>query len=112
MLIAALIMLASCNMDEGNTDAEGYALPRGCTAVYVPTLPVYRVPRLGISWNGSRTNARVSPDATGRPAAILIADDLTGWRYQDTLKHERWHEFCEATRDTCCRDHFKPVGVQ
>lgn len=112
-LLAALL-LASCGFPDDlidpsryKTDASGYLLPQHCRAQPEPVSMVYHLPRSRIREQLGRDVNAYYHVPTG---SVAIADDLAGWRYADTMRHEEWHGYCEQTKDACCVGHFAPRG--
>lgn len=79
-------------------------------------IPVFRIPRSVLDL--TRSAEQIAQHQTlngrtvfiqGKPIVIQIADDLTGWRFDDTLHHERIHVICQLTKDPSCTGHFLPI---
>lgn len=117
LALISLLTLGACAYDDAlidpsryRTDASGYALPQNCKAspetVYAP---VQRMPRAGLRiLTGKDVNGIYNPAFN----TIVIADDLGGWRFNDTRAHEQFHAYCQATSDPCCTGHFEPVRLK
>ncbi len=118
-----LILLAGCSSSPPWTydrDAVGIPLPaigRHDLSAETSSIPVFRVPRSVLDL--TRTTEQVAKHQTlngrtviiqGKPVVIQIADDLTGWKFEDTLHHERCHVVCQTTKDPSCTGHFTPIG--
>ncbi len=119
-LALALLGCASAPPWTYETDQSHYVLPaigRHDLAAETAMVPVFSIPRSVLDL--TRTSEQVVQRQTlngrtviiqGRPIVIQIADDLAGWRYDDTLHHERAHVICQLTRDPSCTGHFAPIG--
>ena len=91
---ALLLLLTGCALTgtapwNFNTDQAGNVWPEVCRhdlASETKETPVARDIREHLSGN----NGLYFSFGAG-PGFIIIADDLTGWRYADTLHHERCH---------------------
>ncbi len=110
-VLVALLCMTACAAEPIRyaTDGEGHMLPRNCRAEPESvTAPVLVLPRASLQVvRGSNINGYYHI-ASGQ---IAIASDLTGWRRADTIRHEQFHAYCQATRDPCCTGHFAPVAA-
>lgn len=104
LLIAALALQA-CAQRQYATDGEGYAMPSQCRAD--PT--AYRVPVVEID-EMAALPPRVQAYYHKPSKTIGIKKNLTGWRREDSLRHEFAHAYCHETKDPCCSGHFAPLS--
>lgn len=97
LALAAALLLGACatSPDVAPFDQVGYMYPMKCRGdlswVKADVRVVPRTVMRAASPPGYEALGMTFQRGPGEPALIWISDHLSGWRYDDALRHERCH---------------------